>query len=470
VGQSMEALNHPVRSQTHYLLIAGTIMVVTLWFSRKTRSVSKTELRLGRQDEGYERFESTALSRAIVRTFGGLFRSTARVVPSAARRWLAGRLDRTGIRPTPDADGAVPSFDLVRAGVNLMVASALIAFATSLKLPLSTTYVTFMVSMGTSLSDQAWGRESAVFRVTGVLTVIGGWFFTAMMAFSVAFAIAVAIHFGGGLVVVGVLGLAIFFIARTHLLHRKRVQEEEAADVFNLRKIKDAAPAMRVTFEHTGIFLGEVARVVNDGFEGLLEYDRQKLRRATMGQRRIQQWSNIIAANIFKVLRLLQWEDVANTKRYAQTISSLQEISESVRDIVMRAKIHVSNHHAGLLDAQKVEMDRVRRSVVEILERTSSALSKKESPGLDLIGGANRDLRMLVHEFDQNQIMRIQDNSSKTRLSILFYSFMWDSLKIAEQTTYLLTVFREPLEPEGFGEQGAAPRPPTFDAELPPRR
>jgi Na+/phosphate symporter len=343
-----------------------------------------------------------------------------------------------------------------------MVASALIAFATSLKLPLSTTYVTFMVSMGSSLSDQAWGRESAVFRVTGVLTVVGGWFFTAMMAFSVSFAFAAAIFYGRGPVVIGILVLAVFLIARTHLVHRKRERAEEAVDVFNLRKIKDSAASIVVTFEHTGIFLREVAEVVNDGFEGLVEYDRQKLKRATQGQRRIQQWSNIIAANIFKVLRLLQWEDAENTKRYAQTISSLQEISESVRDIVIRAKIHVSNQHAGLLEAQKVEMDQVRRELVEVLTRTSAALLAKGAPELERIAAANRTLRTLVHEYDQNQIMRIQNNSSKTRLSILFYSFMWDSLKIAEQTTYLLNVFRDPLQPEGRRGRTGLP-------ELPPR-
>jgi phosphate/sulfate permease len=452
LGQSMEALREPVRSQTGFLIVAGAIMVVTLWISRKARTVTKTEVSLGRQDEGYERFESTGLSRAVVRLVSGVFRNATRVVPQGARRWVAGRLDRSAYRPTPEADGAVPSFDLIRAGVNLMVASALIAWATSLKLPLSTTYVTFMVAMGTSLSDQAWGRESAVYRVTGVLTVIGGWFFTAMMAFSVSFVFATGIFFGKGPAVLGILALAVFMVVRTHLLHRKRVKEEEETAVFNLRKIKDSAASLTVTFEHTGIFLRAVSEVVNDAFQGLFDYDRPRLRQARYGQRRLQRWSNIIAANIFKVLRLLQWEDVKNIRRYAQTISSLQEISESTRDMVIRAKMHVSNQHAGLLEAQKAEMERVRADLVEVLELTSAAMLKKGPIDHERLAAANRDLRMLVHEYDQNQVLRIQDNSSKTRLSILFYSFMWDSLKLAEQTSYLLTVFCDPLKPVELGE------------------
>jgi len=430
---------------TKVLLIAGTIMVATLWISRKARTVQRTEIGLGRQDEGFERFESTVLSRAIVRTVSTIFRGGTRFVPAGARSWVAGRFDRSNARPVPDADGNVPSFDLIRAGVNLMVASALIAFATSLKLPLSTTYVTFMVAMGTSLSDQAWGRESAVYRVTGVLTVIGGWFFTAMMAFSVSSVFATAIYFGKFPAVLFIAGLGAAHFARTRLLHKKREVAHTSAEIFNLRKIKDSEAALNVTFEHTGIFLREVSRVLNMALQGVFDNDRMKLREAKNAQRQIQQWSNIIAANIFKVLRLLQWAEVADTHRYAQTISSLQEISESVRDIALRGHLHVANNHAGLLEEQKAEIDLVRRKLVDILDQTSEVLLERKPPRLTRVGESNRALRLLVQEYDENQIMRIQDNASKTRLSILFYSIMWDVLKIAEQTTYLLEVFRDPL-------------------------
>ncbi|MBD3872325.1 MAG: inorganic phosphate transporter, partial [Acidobacteria bacterium] len=225
---TMEALQHPVQSSTLFLLIAGAIMVVTLWLSRKARTVTRTEVRLGRQEEGYERFESTALSRAIVRLVSSVFETGGRWAPPAIRRWANGRLDRSDFRPPPAADGTVPSFDLVRAAVNLMVASALISLATSFKLPLSTTYVTFMVAMGTSFSDQAWGRESAVYRVSGVLTVIGGWFFTAMMAFSVSGVFAVIIYYGKIWGMIGIGAVAILLLVRTRDLHRFREEEETA--------------------------------------------------------------------------------------------------------------------------------------------------------------------------------------------------------------------------------------------------
>ncbi len=455
---TMEALSQPVRSNTFFLLLAGVIMVITLWVSRKARSVTRTEVRLGRQEEGFERFESTVLSQTIVRLVASIMENTGRIIPKVIREWVARRLDRSEFRPTPAADGTVPSFDLVRAGVHVMVASALISLATSFKLPLSTTYVTFMVAMGTSLSDQAWGRDSAVYRVSGVLTVIGGWFFTAMMAFTVSSVFATAIFFGGGWAVGAILLLAVLLVFRTHHLHRRREKAEESVDVFNLRKIKDSAAATEVTVRHMGIFLREVQRVLHLGFDGLFEQNRTKLKEAREGQRKVQRWSNVIAANIFKVFRLLRWEAVESSQRYALTISSLQEISESLRDIVVRSHLHVANNHSGLLTEQIAELDHIRTDVAQILERTANALLLHEEPDAEAIGQNNRDLRVLVNDFDRNQVKRIQDNRSKTRLSILFYSLVWDSLKIAEQTTYLFDVFIESLR---LDEEGTEPEVPA---------
>ncbi len=445
-GQTMEALQEPVRSQTLFLVIAGIIMVVTLWISRKARTVTKTEVSLGRQDEGLERFEATALSQTIVRIVASFFGLINTVVPGALREKIARRFDRAQFRPPPDEDGTVPSFDLVRASVNLMVASALISFATSLKLPLSTTYVTFMVAMGTSLSDQAWGRESAVFRVTGVLTVIGGWFFTAMMAFTVSSVFALVIYYGQ---VPGILSIACFaglLILRNRRLHKTREEDEQAIEVFNLKKIQDSNAAIHLTFEHTGIFLKEVRRMLVEGFDGLSRQDLHTLKIAKKRQKKIQQWANIVIANIFKVLRLLQREEVENTQRYAETISTLQRIAESQRDVVMRAHKHVANNHAGLLDAQISELDHVKTCITQLLDHAAAAFLEKKHPDNAFIDAKREELEMLINEFDQNQIMRIQDNTSKTRLSILFYGFMWNARRITEQIVLLLEIFQDPLK------------------------
>ncbi|MDX9817429.1 MAG: inorganic phosphate transporter, partial [Desulfococcus multivorans] len=241
----MAALQAKVHTSTLFLLGAGAIMVVTLWLSRKARTVTQTEIRLGRQEEGLERFDSSHLSRVMVRMVTGLFEGGRKLCPIAVRRWMRDRLDAEDYLPAPGYDGKTPEFDLLRASVNLMVASALISWATSMKLPLSTTYVTFMVAMGTSLADQAWGLESAVYRVTGVLAVIGGWFFTALMAFTVSLVFAFALAYLDGIALVGLLALVAFIIFRNFKIHATREKADREIQRLDLKRVTDIHFAVR---------------------------------------------------------------------------------------------------------------------------------------------------------------------------------------------------------------------------------
>jgi Na+/phosphate symporter len=300
-----------------------------------------------------------------------------------------------------------------------------------------------MVAMGTSFSDRAWDRDSAVFRVTGVLAVIGGWFLTALMAFTVSAAFAFAIFYLKAPAVIVILGLAIFFVIRTHYMHKNREKEVTGYEVFNLKKVKDGNYAVETTFEHAGIFLQEVAKNLNLVYEGLAAQNRQKLKSVRKETKKIQTWANIIVANVFKTLRLLEQEEVTSTHEYAQSISVLQEIAECHRDFVMRAYDHVNNNHKGMLEVQLEELKKVKNCILNLLEKTSDALMKKQIPDFESINRDKQKLKRLIAEFDKNQVKRIQDNISKTRLSILFYGFTRDSKIIAEQTLNLLKIFQE---------------------------
>jgi len=179
----MGRLAGPVIAKTGWLLGAGVIMVLSLWFSKKSRTVTETEVNLARKGEGVERFSSSPLSRSLVRGSLNFSKSMNKITPSSVKRFIESRFEPVELENQA-------SFDLIRASVNLTTAALLISLGTSLKLPLSTTYVTFMVAMGTSLADRAWGRESAVYRINGVLTVISGWLLTAFVAFTISFAVA----------------------------------------------------------------------------------------------------------------------------------------------------------------------------------------------------------------------------------------------------------------------------------------
>lgn len=263
---SMESLAAAYRADTGLLLAAGAIMVVTLWFSRKARSVTETEVNLARQDAGTERFRGNPLARALVRGAAALGGGVGRGLPAEWRR----RVEARFAPPAPDPDA--PAFDLVRASVNLTVASVLIALATARQLPLSTTYVSFMVAMGSSLADRAWGRESAVYRVSGVLSVIGGWFFTAAAAFTVAAAFALAIRAWGTPAVLALAALAAAALWHSFRLHReRRLREARRAD---------AGPdAERGEREDLAEALDTVARAQERALAALAGEDRRALTR-----------------------------------------------------------------------------------------------------------------------------------------------------------------------------------------------
>ena len=218
---SMGVLAKKVPSNIWLLLIAGGIMVVTLWTSSKAQNVIKTGIDLSRQGEGHEKFQPNPLSRVVVRAAMSLNKGIGFIFPKSTLAFIDSKFQKPVIELPKDKTYEMPAFDLVRASVNLIVAGILISIATSMKLPLSTTYVTFMVAMGTSLADRAWGRESAVYRVAGVLNVIGGWFLTAITAFLAAALVAYLISWDM-VMIPFLLAVVAFLIGRNTLIHRKK--------------------------------------------------------------------------------------------------------------------------------------------------------------------------------------------------------------------------------------------------------
>ena len=450
---TMDALQQKIQSNTLLLLAAGIIMIVTLWFSRKARSVTKTSVDLSRQEEGDEKFGSFALSRIIVGMATSFFERVHTIVPAAVRRKSAKRLDPARAKTVPAKDGTEPAFDLLRASVNLIVASAVVSYATSMKLPLSTTYVTFMVAMGTSLADQAWGKESAVYRVTGVLAVVGGWFCTALIAFTVASIFAVVISY---LKLYGIVGLLLFvgyIVWRSFHYHAKKEEEAGLIQNLNLKEGIDADFAVNTSFEQVGHFLNEVSTTLRICFDSVFNEDRARLHEIKNRTKNIQQTANIIIANIFKTLYLLDMADTETTRKYSRTVSALQEIAESHRDIVMRSYTHVINYHSGLLEPQKEELNRIRISVSRLLENTSIMLLKNKKVDYDYIESQRRRLNDAVLESNKNQIHRLQNSESKTRLSIMYFGLIENCEKISIQTQNLLDIFRE-----YFGKEEEAPK------------
>jgi phosphate/sulfate permease len=445
---TMGALNQKVPSETLILLGAGVLMVITLWLSKKARTVTETEISLSQQEEGHERFESIFLSRAIVRLALHLHDTVRVVFPRGLRRWVNRRINPAAAELVM-VNGRRPSFDLLRASVNLMVASAVISYATANKLPLSTTYVTFMVAMGSSFADQAWGRESAVYRITGVLTVIGGWFMTAIIASTCAALFATVIYYGEAVGVVCLLALAGALLWNAHRKHRAMEEEDRKQKVFNLETIEDARQGIETSFEHMGFLLKEIRESLDTTLDALFKQDFDRLGVERKKLSKTQSWSNIISANVFKAMRLLDQQGLAISHRYPQTIRRLQKLADGHRDIVLRAYTHVGNHHKGLLAVQIEELEQVRHRLYDILLEVEETISRRQITDLDRLREKDAELRAFAAELNARQIARIHNSSSKTRLSILYYGIVGNAMMLSKQNLELLEIFDQ-----SFGEIG----------------
>ncbi len=262
-GWLMTSLLGSAKTPWYFLVAAGCVMVYALWTSKKAHNVIQTEVSLARQDEGEEGFGSTPIARRLVRYSMNLANGISKITPESTKRWLDTRFRKEELTLE---DGA--AFDLVRASVNLVLSSLLIALGTSLKLPLSTTYVTFMVSMGTSLADRAWGRDSAVYRITGVLSVIGGWFITAGAAFTICFFVTMVIYFGGAVAIIALIAVAVYSLIHSQMMFKKRKQKKESLDtVRQMLQSQDNAEVLKLLRQHTREELNKVLAFAQENFE-----------------------------------------------------------------------------------------------------------------------------------------------------------------------------------------------------------
>ena len=438
----MSEMGAKVPTPTVMLLVAGLIMVVTLWISKKARTVTDTEISLGEQLDEEERFESIFLSRAIVGISIRFINFLRFFIPEFVQRWLHTRLDTSHYKADTRGDKR-PSFDLLRASVNMMVASAVISYATSQTLPLSTTYVTFMVAMGTSLSDRAWGRESAVYRIAGVFTVIGGWFLTALSAFIISGLIATIIFYTGWWGIPVPLFVVGYMIWQNHRTHKERTKHKDFGTVFNLRKITDVSQSISITFEHMAVFLEEIRVSVNTALTALFDQNEYMLKNEYKKIPKIQQWSNMIIANVFKCMRLLLRHEAQLYLKYPQTVRRIQKLSDGHRDIVQRAYLHVSNHHKGLLDIQKEGMKNVANILNDMLIDVQKAFKAKDMHKYKDVQKRDIELRELARKLNDEQIERIRNGESKTRLSILFYAIVGNAMMLSKQNLKLIEIFAE---------------------------
>ena len=442
---SMEVLDKKVPAEPLILFIAGAIMVITLWTSKKARTVADTEIGLSRQDEGREKFKPNMLSRGVVRAVTAINSGFSAILSKGTVAAINSKFEKPIVDLPRSKSYELPAFDMIRASINLVVAGILISIATSMKLPLSTTYVTFMVAMGTSLADRAWGRESAVYRVAGVLNVIGGWFFTAFSAFCAAGTLAFLIHLGGpegrfGVVAI-LLVIAAILLVRNYLAHKRN--NEAAKEESNLSRaesqtiqgiIEESADNIAKTVSRTN-------KIYTNVLKGLSKGKVKSLKKSREGVEKLNEEVDELRSNIFYFIKNLEETSVRGSNFYIQILGFLEDITQSLEYIAKASYKHVNNNHKPLRFNQIRDLQEIDNKLSVFLEETSGAFKERNYNKIEELLGQKKALYDNVTEKIQKQVERTRSEESSPKNTTLYFGLLLETKDLIEEIMNLLELY-----------------------------
>lgn len=437
----MTSLMESAKTTPAYLLAAGFVMIIAMATSKKAQNVIKTSVDLSRQDEGDEMFGSSSAARIIVRSCQSADSWLNRFLPKSLKQWINKRFDKNDVELEESA-----AFDVVRAAVNLVLASMLITIGTNLKLPLSTTYVTFMVAMGSSLADKAWSRESAVFRVTGVLSVIGGWFVTAGVAFIACAIVCLAMHFGGILVQTVFMALVIFMLIRSNIQYNKKAKEESKENTFQLM-MRSSDPEtvwgfLRYQVSHTQSF---ICRFALDEFnlimDGLADENTRELRHANKELKKEQD-----------MLKKFRRQEMLGLKRSPSEIAierntwfhlganSNQQYIYTLRRMLDPIKEHVDNNFNPLPSEYIKEFMPIRQKINDLMKMCCEQIeSSSYSNYREILTEADKckDELSVLRKKHIDRMQKMKDNTLM-QISLVY-------LNVLQESQEFLSVMRRQL-------------------------
>lgn len=437
----MTSLNDSANTPWFFLVGAGMIMMVTLVRSKKAQTVVKTSVDLSRQDEGEESFGSTPMARSLVRV-GLLFSGNVnKIVPESAKQWIETRFRK---EDAILANGA--AFDLVRASVNLVLAGSLIALGTSMKLPLSTTYVTFMVAMGTSLADRAWSRDSAVYRITGVLSVIGGWFITAGAAFTFCMLLTAIIYYGGAVAIFIMISFVIYLLVRSQIMYKKKNQKEKSSAQLHKEILSNSSKDPLATFrEYTYAQIDKLMEFSIDTFDlTISSFIKENLRGLRQASGKIK-----FAKQHMKQVRRVGTVAVSNMENsmtfekglfYQQGSSFATEVLYSISRICDPCFEHVDNNFTPLREQQKVELKEVSDQILALMKQGREIMYAKEYDHFDAYQMAAEVLNKQLGTLRREELTRIRQQKDSIKMSMVYLTAIQELQTMVSNLTNLLKV------------------------------
>ena len=445
----MKSLNDSATTPSFYLLIAGLVMIIAMATSKKARNVIKTSVDLSRQDEGDEMFGTSRAARSIVRFTQDMNNTVSRYVPRTMALWIDKRFNKREIELP---DGA--AFDVVRAAVNLVLASMLITIGTNYKLPLSTTYVTFMVAMGSSLADKAWSRESAVFRVTGVISVIGGWFITAGVAFVASGIVCLMMYFGGILIKLAFIALVIFLLVRSNINYAKKEKEGDKDNVFRLMmRTRDPEIVWDLLQKHVGRTQSFMARFALTEFNNIiegLESEKPKMLRRTKNELKAEK----------EILKKYRRQELLALKRVPMStaierntwfhlgINSSEQYIYCLSRMLEPVKEHVDNNFNPLPMSYITEFEPIHNIINELLKQTESMISTSRFEKYrDVLAQADncKDEISVVRKHLIDRIQESKDNNN-LQVSLVYLNLLQESQQLLSNMRHQLRAAKKFME------------------------
>lgn len=438
-GYMMDSLNGPAHTPVLFLIAAGLIMVISLATSKKAFNVVKTSVDLARQDAGDEMFGSSKMARVLVRFSTNTASALSELVPNGVKRWFAKRFDNENVVLPQGA-----AFDEIRATVNLVVSSLLIALGTSLTLPLSTTYVTFMVAMGSSLADKAWGRESAVFRITGVISVIGGWFITAGAAFILCFLVALAMSLGGLTMASILIALSIVLLVRSNIKYKKKQAEEKGDVVFNqMITSEDNAETLRLLTQHIrqgqSLFLDFVNVNYLNVTEGFISEDLSRLQKAESAMRKErQELKQRRRKEMLGLRRIDPGVAIEKSTWFHLGVNSCEDMLYSLRRICDPCEEHIDNSFVPLEKDRIKEFLPLRDTLLYLLKRAVVVISTENYTDSDKLREQCEEFKSCLSSTRQGQIERMQTSKENITVSYVYLNLLQETHEIASSLQHLL--------------------------------
>jgi len=439
---SMGVLAKKVPSNIWLLLIAGGIMVVTLWTSSKAQNVIKTGIDLSRQGEGHEKFKPNPLSRVAVRTAMGINKGISFILPKPIIDFVDSKFQKPVIELPKDKTYELPAFDMVRASVNLIVAGILISIATSMKLPLSTTYVTFMVAMGTSLADRAWGRESAVYRVAGVLNVIGGWFLTALTAFLAAAIVAYLISFDMVMIPI-LLAVVALLIGRNTLIHKRKSNEVKKQVYIQRAELITINGVIEESADHIAGVATRVNKLYTNVVNDLSNHDLNKLRKTDKHVGKLNDEIDNLKDGVFYFIKSLDETSVEASRFYIMVLGYLQDVAQSISYISRASYKHVNNNHKNLKKEQLNDLKGIDNQLTGLLSKITHIFENRSFESLNVTLVEKQALLEDVSASIEKQVARIRTDETSPKNTTLYFSVLLETKDLIKALMSLLETYEE---------------------------